>query len=119
LGPTPPPRLPEQQLPNKLTRQAAWACLVSNLVLPGLGTLAAHRRSSGLAQVAISQIGFALSVLWAILFMRDWVHQGEWPTDITPSLGIGVLGSAMFFLAWIWSLVTSFKIIRDSCKSDL
>jgi len=100
-------------------RQAAWACALSNLVLPGLGTFLAHRRVTGVLQLVASQTGFALCLLWAILFVRDWVRQGSLPEDVTPHLALGLIGAAMFLLAWIWSLVSSVEILYTSRKSSL
>jgi hypothetical protein len=115
----PPPKLVENQPNRGPARQAAWACLLSNLALPGLGTLVARRRVAGLLQLVISQIGFALCVLWSVLFLRDWIRQGSLPEDITPHLGLALIGPALFFLAWIWSLASSVEILIDSRKSSL
>lgn len=119
MGPKPPPRLVEKPTDRGLTRQAAWACLVSNLLLPGLGTLVAHRRLEGALQLIVSQAGFALSALWAILFARDWIRQASVPEDVTAHLGLGLLGMALFFLAWVWSLASSVGILHDSHRSGL
>jgi hypothetical protein len=93
--------------------------VVSNLVLPGLGTFVARRRIAGILQLAISQTGFALSLLWAILFVREWVRQGSMPEDITPALAVGFTGATLFLLAWIWSLISSVEILINSRKSGL
>ena len=94
-------------------------CLLSNLMVPGLGTIVARRRVQGVLQLVVSQVGFALSFVWAILFVRRWSHEGSLPEDITPHLGIGLLGVAIFILAWIWSLASSVEILYKSRKSGL
>jgi TM2 domain-containing membrane protein YozV len=104
---------------QKTTRQAAWVCLWSNLLLPGLGTFIARRRVTGMLQLVVSQAGFVLSLLWAGFFVRDWIRRGSLPEDITPHLEIGLLGSALFLLAWIWSLASSYGILQDSRRSGL
>jgi hypothetical protein len=119
LDPKPPPKLPETQPESGPARQAAWACVLSNLVLPGLGTLVAHRRIAGILQLIVSQTGFALCLLWAILFVREWVHLGSMPEDITPTLALGLTGATLFLLAWIWSLASSVEILIHSRKSGL
>ena len=119
MGPEPPPKLVEKQTDSRPDRQAAWVCLTSNLVLPGLGTLVARRRVTGLLQLVISQIGFVLTVVWAVLFVRDWIHRGSWPDDATPHLWLGLLGVALFFLAWIWSLASSLEMLARSHTSGL
>ncbi len=118
MEPRVPPRITDATA-RDLTRQAAWGCVVSNLVLPGLGTFLAHRRVVGVIQLVISQTGFALSLLWAILFVRDWVQQGSLPEDVTPHLALGLIGCAIFLLAWIWSLASSVGILRISRKTGL
>jgi len=118
LQPRVPPRITEAT-GHGLTRQAAWGCVVSNLVLPGLGTFLAHRRVVGIIQLVVSQTGFALSLLWAILFLRDWVQQGSLPDDVTPHLALGLIGCAIFLLAWVWSLASSVNILRVSRKTGL
>jgi hypothetical protein len=92
---------------------------MSNLVLPGVGTFVAGRRVEGVLQLVVSQIGFALSLLWAVLFVRDWIREGSLPEDITARLWLGVLGVAMFLLAWMWSVASSVAILRDSRKGGL
>jgi hypothetical protein len=93
--------------------------VLSNLVLPGLGTFLAHRRVAGVLQLVISQTGFALSLLWTILFVRDWIREGSLPEDVTPHLALGLIGAAIFLLAWIWSLASSVEILYSSRKSGL
>lgn len=119
MDPKPPPKLTETRTERGATRQSAWACVASNLVLPGLGTYLAHRRVVGVVQLVVSQAGFALSLLWAILFVRDWVRQGSFPADVTPALAVGLTGATLFLLAWIWSLVSSLEILYASRKSGL
>jgi hypothetical protein len=92
---------------------------MSNLVLPGVGTFVAGRRVEGVLQLVVSQTGFALSLLWAVLFTRDWIHQGSLPEDVTLHLWLGVAGVALFLLGWMWSAASSVAILRDSRKSGL
>ena len=92
---------------------------MSNLLVPGLGTVVARRRVVGTLQLIVSQTGFLLTLIWAVLFVRDWIRQGRFPQDITPNLGIGMIGVALFFLAWLWSLASSVEILHDARKSGL
>jgi hypothetical protein len=119
LDPKAPPKLAETQPERGPARQAAWACVLSNLVLPGVGTYVGHRRVAGILQLVISQTGFAMCLVWAILFARDWVQQGQMPEGITPSLALGLTGATLFMLAWIWSLISSVEILVSSRKSGL
>jgi len=119
LEPKTPPKISEVAASGNPRRQAAWGCVMSNLVLPGVGTFVAGRRVEGLLQLVISQTGFALSVVWAVLFVRDWIHQGSLPEDVASGLWLGVAGVALFLLGWIWSAGSSVVILRDSRKSGL
>lgn len=119
MAPNPPPKLVEKPAETGFGRHAAWSCLLSNLVLPGLGTFIARRRVAGVLQLVVSQVGFILSLLWAILLVRQWIHEGSLPADITGHLWLGLLGVALFFLAWIWSLASSLEILHAGRKSSL
>jgi hypothetical protein len=92
---------------------------MSNLVLPGVGTFVAGRRVQGVLQLVVSQTGFALSLLWAAFFIRDWIHQETLTEDITSRLWLGVAGVALFLLGWTWSAAGSIVILRNSRKSGL
>jgi len=119
LEPNAPPKLAEKQADSGHARRAAWICLLSNLLVPGLGTIVARRRVPGALQLIVSQVGFVLSCIWAVLFVRRWIHEGSLPEDITPHLGIGLVGVAIFILAWIWSMASSVEILHNSRKSGL
>ncbi len=99
--------------PKLLSRSAAWACLLANFVIPGLGTLVVHRRA-GIAQLLLSQLGFALTLMWGIWFAVACVRAGTFPDDIGPYFGLGLLGAVMFFAAWIWSLVSSLSLLNQA-----
>jgi hypothetical protein len=88
-------------------------------VLPGLGTFVARRRVAGALQLVVSQTGFVLMLLWVISFVRDWIHSGHLPGDITPQLKLGLLGCALFLLGWLWSLASSVSILQNSRKGGL
>lgn len=113
-----PPKLSEVSKP-RIDRSTAWGYVLTNLVLPGLGTLAARRRLAGVLQLVVSQAGFVLMVVWTISFVRVWMQQESLPEDLGPNFGIGLLGMALFLLASIWSLASSVGILQDSRKSDL
>jgi hypothetical protein len=84
-----------------------------------LGTFAARRKIAGVLQLVISQTGFGLATLWAILFAREWMHEGSLPESLGPYFGLCAAGLALFFLAWIWSLASSVEILHSSRKSGL
>lgn len=114
-----PPKVTDVAPGNGFDRQAAWGCVLGNLVLPGLGTFAARRKVAGVLQLVISQTGFGLAMLWAIMFVRDWMREGSLPESAGPHFGLCAAGLALFFLAWIWSLASSVDILLSSRKSGL
>ena len=119
MEPKPPPKLVDVATGDGRDRSQAWGCVLGNLMLPGLGTFAARRRVSGVLQLLVSQIGFLLSLLWAILYVHEWLKQSEMPADLGPHFQLGLLGVALFLLAWIWSLASSVDILSRSRKSGL
>ena len=99
---------------RRVDETRAWACLMANvLVLPGLGSLLAGRRS-GWPQAAIALAGFALTALWLLSFLSAWARAGSFPLDAGPYLPEGVLGVFLFGLSWVWSLLTGLSVVRRS-----
>lgn len=119
MEPNPPPRLVDVPPSGRPARSQAWGCVLGNLVLPGLGTFIARRRVSGVLQLVVSQSGFVLMLLWAISYVLEWLKEGVLPTDLGPHGLIGLVGTALFLLAWIWSLASSVEILLSSRKSGL
>jgi hypothetical protein len=101
-----PPRLPD--------RATAWGYVLGNLVLPGMGTWAAGRRVAGIAQVVVSQAGFILMMSWGVWCIAVWTRTHELPTDLGPLIWLVLAGAVMFFGAWLWALVSSWQILRDT-----
>jgi thiol:disulfide interchange protein len=87
--------------------------LLANLIVPGLGTLVARRRA-GIVQVLVSQLGFALTLVWGIWFAITWAQAGEFPEDTGPYLWLGILGAIMFLIAWSWSLASSAILLKQT-----
>ena len=119
LEPNLQPRLVDVPPRGGPARSQAWGCVLGNLVLPGLGTYIARRRVSGVLQLMVSQSGFVLMLLWAISYVLGWVRTGKYPTDLGPHGLFGLVGTALFLLAWIWSLASSVEILASSRKSGL
>ena len=97
----------EPDRPKSVDKPTAWACTLANLVtVPGLGSLAAGRKI-GYVQAVLSLLGFALSFLGLIGFLRDWRVRGDYPEGFTPSLWLALAGMALFLTGWLWALQTS------------
>jgi len=110
-------------------RAEAWACVMSNLALPGAGSLAAGK-PVGYYQLGLAAIGFILSVTTGVHLMQwmlaNWTrmmqstgdpvdnlatiwHEIEWP----------LAGLGIFVIALAWSGITSARILADHPKNPV
>jgi hypothetical protein len=82
----------------------ARAALITNLtVLPGLGNFVHGERLSGLCQMALAGIGFALILTWLYAFMNDAFTTFTWPEGGGPLGAVGLWGVTLSVLAFAWS----------------
>lgn len=111
-------------------RQTAQGCFASNLVMPGVGSLAGGRKV-GIAQLSLCGIGFILTlatgvrfIFWALAHwsefhdpnasadpmqpLRDLWQHARWP----------VLGMVLFAVAWFWALFTSRSLLAEAKLKD-
>ena len=104
-------------------------CFLSNLAVPGSGSLRAGWRVSGWLQLAIAFTGLGLSLAFGVWFAAEWLRTGQLPTvtilergEMPPEflkfLVIGGGGLAMFVLALGWALLTSLFVWRDFERSS-
>ena len=107
-----------------LSRQTAWGYLMSNLALPGLGSLMAGR-ASGYLQLTIAIIGMILTVIsgtrFALWYITNWSQLQSpdadplttlselWKGLRWPALGIGI-----FCAALLWALITSLAVLHEA-----
>jgi hypothetical protein len=115
---TPGPRRP-------LDRQTAWGCLTANLFgLPGLGSLAAGRRT-GYGMMILSLTGLAMTSAFGIHFIVWFTsHSSELnQPDEAGMAGYGELwvhlrwalaGIAVFLTGWLWALASSLSILAQA-----
>jgi hypothetical protein len=87
--------------------------LTNLLVLPGLGSIAAGRRS-GWPQAAAALAGFTLTTVWLVSFLAAWLRSGGFPLDAGPYLPLGLAGLLLFAVSWIWGLVTGLLVVRHA-----
>lgn len=96
----------------ELDRAKAWSCLVTNLlVLPGLGSAMA-RRKSGYIQMLLAFGGFGVTLSALVRIMVEWAREFLLPDD--PGLyKAAIAGIGVFLVAWVWSLLTSLALFRE------
>ncbi len=106
--------------PSKnLERPAAWACLLSNvLVLPGLGTITAGFRIRGVLQIIMSLAGMGITLAWFAWFFTEYYRTRELEEALQVRLWVGCVGVGIFMLSWTWALATSLGIIMRVYSSD-
>jgi 4a-hydroxytetrahydrobiopterin dehydratase len=96
--------------------QARNAALLNQLATPGLGSLFARRWFAGAGQLLLSIAGFALVMVWFVKLLMQYYGQITGDVAVKPVGWIGLLGAALFALAWCWSLVTSFSLLRQASR---
>ena len=102
-------------------RATAWACLTTNVVLPGSGSLVAGKKI-GYAQLALAFCGVAVTTLFGIRFLlwyaRNWARLRQTADDPLAVLGEVFhqlrwpgLGIVIFIVAIGWAFITSLQIL--------
>lgn len=95
--------------------KARNAALLNQLATPGLGSLFCGRWIAGSGQLLLAVAGFTLILLW---FFKEMIpYYGLMFSDVPPHLpGLKMLvaGGNVFAIAWLWSVVTSFSLLREA-----
>ena len=112
---------PSSAKPKTSRVKARNAALLNQLATPGLGSLLARRWIEGVGQVLASLAGFGLVTIWFVQMMLGYYGQmfGDGGTHQKPAFTNLILGAVMFALAWVWSLLTSFSLLREASKVSL
>jgi len=112
-----------------LDRQTAWGCLTTNLLgLPGLGSLAAGRRS-GYAQMAFALVGLAITSVYGIRCLlwltssSNGLHDleglpGEYFDLLWAHTRGALLGMAVFLCGWLWGLISGMSILAEARSNE-
>ena len=100
----------------RLTRKRIISCVLLNLLgTPGLGSIVARRWFAGASQLILSAAGFVLILTWFYrIVIVQFYGQINGPVTPQPVGWIGLLGAVLFALAWFWSLLTSFSLLRET-----
>lgn len=112
--------------PDSPTRANAWACLTTNLVMPGAGSIMGGRKI-GFAQLVFTLAGLALTAVFGLRFivwsLQNWSRLQDPDADPVETLlrlwlavRWALLGIGLFAVSVLWAFTTSLSILRRSRK---
>jgi len=110
------PSLASKKISRVKARNAMW---LNQLATPGLGSLMARRWIAGGGQLVLSGAGFALVMVWFGKMMIQFYGQISGNVEVHPIGRILLAGVILFALAWLWSLWTSFSLLREASQVSL
>jgi 4a-hydroxytetrahydrobiopterin dehydratase len=90
------------------------AALLNLFATPGLGSLLARRWIAGGGQLALALVGFTLFLVWFVKQMTQFYGQISGNVEVRPIGKFLVAGLILFALAWLWSALTSFSLLREA-----
>ena len=102
---------------NRTTARNSF--LINQFATPGLGSVMAGRWVSGTGQLFLAVIGFGLVVAWFVTVMTQVYQQINSDVPPTSVAWLGEAGAVTFAAAWLWSLVTSFSLLREARANEL
>ncbi|HSU53821.1 MAG TPA: hypothetical protein VLT36_07190 [Candidatus Dormibacteraeota bacterium] len=110
-----------------LSRQTAWGCLMSNVAMPGAGSLASGRKV-GYAQMLMSFVGIGVSGVFGIRLifwmLSKWSAMRDPATDQLDLMAAmwrvfvwPLIGFVIFGLSWLWALGTSLAVVAEAKRT--
>ena len=103
--------------PKKLSRaKARNAALMNQFATPGLGSLMAGRRLAGAGQLLLFLAGFVLYCVWVFKDLAQYyslMFSDAQPEHVGWN-GMATTGVVLCVAAWLWSLVTSLRLMREA-----
>ncbi|MGH7977119.1 MAG: hypothetical protein ACREC8_10720 [Limisphaerales bacterium] len=101
-----------------LSRDRAWACVMLNFSLAGLGSLKARRFFAGICQLVAVFAGFFLMCAWIIEWCYRIFQAQAGETVSKNSIGwLWQWGAACFVVSYAWTLITCVSLMRQA-KAD-
>jgi 4a-hydroxytetrahydrobiopterin dehydratase len=110
------PSLASRKISRVKARNAMW---LNQLATPGLGSLMGRRWLAGGGQLLLSGGGFLLVMVWFGKEMIQFYGQISGNVEVHPIGRILLAGVILFALAWLWSLWTSFSLLREASQVSL
>ena len=110
------PSLASKKISRVKARNAMW---LNQLATPGLGSLMGRRWLAGGGQLLLSGGGFLLVMVWFGKEMIQFYGQISGNVEVHPIGRILLAGVILFALAWLWSLWTSFSLLREASQVSM
>ncbi|HTL55615.1 MAG TPA: hypothetical protein VL361_08040 [Candidatus Limnocylindrales bacterium] len=105
----------QRRPPRPLDRSTARnSVLINQLATPGLGSLLARRWVAGTGQLLLAVAGFAMVVGWFVTVMIGAYRQLNGGPEPRPMGWLGEAGALTFAAAWLWALITSLSLLRQT-----
>ena len=98
-----------------LTRDRAWAYILLNLSIPGWGSFKAGRAGEGAGKMILGLGGLLLLLAWFFIWVSR-ISESEVDGTIAtrPPDWIWQSGVVGIVISWIWTIVTSFSMLREA-----
>ena len=90
------------------------AALANQLATPGLGSLMAGRWVAGIGQLILAVAGFVMVAVWFFEVMLQYYSQISGNGTSHAAGWLGIAGSILFVMSWLWSLVTSVSLLLQA-----
>jgi hypothetical protein len=105
---------------SPLSRDRAWACVMLNISLPGLGSWKAGKFFAGVAQLTLAFAGFFLVLAWMLKwFQRIFQAQFDEPLSPPPAGWLWESGAALFVFSFLWTVWTCISLMREAKANEI
>ena len=94
------------------------AILVNQFATPGLGSLLGRRWMAGAGQLTLSVTGFTFFIVWFVKIMMQFYGMIQGNVEVKPVSWIAWTGLVLFAISWLWALVTSVSLWRQSVQEQ-
>jgi hypothetical protein len=104
---------------RSLSSDLAWACVMQNLAMPGIGSLKARRMFAGTCQLTLAIASCFLIGAWVV----GWSYQifQAQISETIPKTSPGWLlkwGVVCFGLSWLWALITCVSLVLQAKAAE-
>ncbi len=75
------------------------------------------KKTAGAAQIILGIAGFFITLLALIRIALAWVQDFQLPADLA-IYRWAVIGMGVFLVSWVWSLLTSLELLRETQEPE-